>query len=171
MPRKSLQDDLAAFQAGPFADPRLAPLIADHDVAPGSGERSGPGTFEDPSGDERPLAVPPSATGTSGTQSRPARRYSPRWWAERLDYPRSTIYKAIQQGHLRALRPRGGSYIIPPRDFADWFEGDRLRSNRPPTPPPGRPGSPPPPEPEATRFRHVRWPQLPDGTPDGACCS
>src|SRR5262245_57136369 len=51
MPRKSLQDDLAAFQAGPFADLRLAPLIADHDVAPDTGGRSGPGTFEDPIGD------------------------------------------------------------------------------------------------------------------------
>lgn len=97
-------------------------------------------------------------------ERRLARRHSPRWWAERLDYPLSTIYKAIQRGHLKALRPRGGSYVIPPRDFADWFEGGQPQSGRPLDRPPAMPDQ----DPVASRFRHVRWSQLPDGTPDGA---
>src|SRR4051812_39744199 len=67
--------------------------------------------------------TPPCESDRTEPRSRPPRRYSPRWWADRLDYPLSTIYKAIQQGHLRALRPQGGSYVIPPQDFRDWFEG------------------------------------------------
>lgn len=126
-------------------------------TAPGEA-RHGPG-FDAVGGIEQGL--PQSGRG------RPPRQHTIRWWSERYDLPISTIYKAIDRGYLKALRPRGGSFIILPEAFWAWYGQEAGTSSPPPArtrPTPSAAAGPP-------RFQHVRWSELPDEPPDAKPCS
>lgn len=103
-------------------------------------------------GAEREGAIPPRAA------HRRARKHTPRWWSEQYDCPISTIYKAINKGHLKALHPKGGSFIILPEAFQAWY-GEEVTSPAASSRPMASPEQP-------QKFRHVRWSELPDAPPD-----
>lgn len=113
--------------------------------------------------------APPGSATRSSQQKRVKRRssvqvFSVRWWSEEMGVPRSTLYHAIEQGHLNARKPNGGCAKIYPEDYLKWLEGDGSPSKSgvsPPTAPRHRP----PAQVGAPAFRHVRWTELPDEMP------
>lgn len=94
-------------------------------------------------------------------RGRAPRQHTIRWWSERYDLPISTIYKAIDKGYLKALRPKGGSFIILPEAFWAWYSAEAGTASPPPARTRPTPSAAPP------RFQHVRWSELPDEPPDG----
>lgn len=100
---------------------------------------------------------------------RTARQHTIRWWSERYDLPLSTLYKAIEKGYLKAIHPRGGSFIILPEEFWAWYGADA--ENPSPHPTPIRSTASAKTAAAFPQFQHVRWSELPGEPPDAAAGS
>jgi hypothetical protein len=97
------------------------------------------------------------------SRRRRPRKFTLRWWSMRHDLPLSTLYRAVQRGFLKAHRPRGGSYVVRPKAFKAWYGTGTVAA---PRPQPAMPAERASPIGSGATFRHVRWDQLPDDSPD-----
>lgn len=59
------------------------------------------------------------------------RRNTVSWWANKLDIPVSTIYAAIQKGHLQAVKPGGACYRISKDAVKMWLEMKPVEFSQP----------------------------------------
>lgn len=93
---------------------------------------------------------------------RPARRHTLRWWSEQFDLPLSTLYKAVEQGYLKAMKPKGSSYVVRPLDFQAWFGGESMDIPTDPPPDGATTAAPATPASKSSpSFAHVQYQRLP----------
>ncbi len=93
---------------------------------------------------------------------RPPRRHTLRWWADQYDLPLSSLYKAVELGYLKALKPKGCSFVVQPHDFLAWFSGEPVvMVTDPPAETTTTAATPMAPAVKSTvHFEHVRLPLL-----------